>query len=62
MCAHAHHERGFDALSCYLSPILKHSDTKWDLKNTVDQILGGGGHLLRPPLNPPLQVVHEYIS
>ena len=36
----------FDALSCYLSLIFKHSDTTWDLKNIVDQILGGR--------NPPL--------
>ena len=38
-----------------LSLIYKHSDTKWDFKNTVDQILGGGGGVLRPPLNPPLE-------
>ena len=33
--------RGVNALSCYLSLIFKHSDTKWDLKkrNLVDQIL-----------------------
>ena len=48
--------RGFDALSCYLSLICKHSDTKWE---------GGGGKHSRsnfrgaccappPPLNPPL--------
>ena len=35
------------------STTFKHSDTKWDLKNIVDQILGG--RLLRPPLNPPLE-------
>ena len=34
----------FDTLSCYLSLIIKHSDTKWDnKKNIVDQILGVGG-------------------
>ena len=26
--------RVFDALSCYLSLTFKHSDTKWDLKNS----------------------------
>ena len=33
--------RVFDALSCYLSLIFKHSHTKWDEKNIVDKILGG---------------------
>ena len=43
----------FDSLSCYIcSLISKHSDTKWNIKNIVDQILWGS--LLRPPLNPPL--------
>ena len=34
-----------DGLSCYLSLILKHSDTKLDLKNIIDQNVdrGGGG-------------------
>ena len=42
----------FNSLSCSLSLIFKHSDTKWDNKKpqqnqqTVDQILGG--HLFRP--------------
>ena len=40
----------FDALSCYLSLIFKHSDTKWDKKSTVDQILGGWGG--RSPVVP----------
>ena len=46
---------GLDALSCYLGIIFNHSDTKLN-KNIVDQILGGGGRLLRPPLDlhPPL--------
>ena len=45
----------FDALSCYLSLIFKHSDTKWDKKNTVDQFFffffffwGGGAPLVLP--------------
>ena len=43
----------FNALSCYLSLIFKHSHTKWDKKtHIVDQILGGRNR--RPPLNPPL--------
>ena len=40
--------RVFDALLCYLSHIFKHSDTKWDFINIVDQILGGG-----VPVAPP---------
>ena len=41
----------FDALSCYLSLISKHSDTKWDLKNTVRSIFffWGGGAPVAPP-------------
>ena len=39
--------------SCYLSRIFKHSDTKLNLKNIVDPILGGA-RLLRPP--PPLLI------
>ena len=38
-----------NALSCYLSLIFKHSDTKLDLKKTVDPILGGGGAPVAPP-------------
>ena len=43
--------RVLDSLSCYLGHILKHSDTKLDFKNIVDQKLEGGAHLLRglPP-------------
>ena len=38
--------RVYDALSCYLSLIFKHSDTKWDtIKHSRSN--GGGGHLLR---------------
>ena len=42
--------RVFYALLCYLSLMLKHSDTKWDkkYKKTVDQTLGG-----RAPDAPP---------
>ena len=50
-----------DALSCYLSLILKHSDTEWDKKHIWSNFVWGGGggggggeRLLRPPLNPPL--------
>ena len=49
--------RVLDALSCYLSLIFKHSDTKWDTKNIVDQILGGGVPDA-PPLNPALELLH----
>ena len=41
----------FDALSCYLSLIFKHSDTKWDKKTHSRSNLRGGA---RPPLDPPL--------
>ena len=65
MCGHAHHEREarrplrpgsraplgfFDALSCYLSLIFKHSDAKRVKKHTVDPILGEWGARLLPPL------------
>ena len=44
----------FNALQCYLSPIFKHSDTKWvNKKITVDPILGGA-HACCAPLDPPL--------
>ena len=66
MFPHALYERGteltsagvqgqgcFNALSCYLSLIFKHSDFfLMDLKNIVDPILGGGA--VAPPLDPPL--------
>ena len=39
----------FNALSCFLSHIFKHSDKRNWIKNIVDQILGG--RLLPPP--PP---------
>ena len=41
---------GFDALLCYMSQIFKHSDTKWDLKNTVSNFRGAR---LLPPAPPP---------
>ena len=42
----------FDALSCYLSLIFKHSDINWDKKHTtLDQILGGPACCA--PQNPP---------
>ena len=45
----------FYALSCYLSLSLKHSDTKWDINNIVDQSLGEGcTPVAPPPLNSPL--------
>ena len=34
---------GFDALSCYLGPIFKHSETKMGLKNTQSIKFEGGG-------------------
>ena len=48
----------FNALSCYLSLILKHSDRKFDWKNIVDPTFffffffwgGGGAHHLDQPL------------
>ena len=42
--------RVLDALSCYLSLILKHFDTKRDLEEKKL-----GGRLLRPRLDAPLQ-------
>ena len=39
---------GFDALSCYLSPIVKHSDTKWEKRRS--NFRGGGGVA---PIAPP---------
>ena len=36
-----------DALSCYLSPIFTHSDTKWDIKIYSRSNFRGGGRLLR---------------
>ena len=47
----------FDALSCYLSLIFKHSDTKWDKKNSQSNFFWGA-RLLRPPLNPPLLITN----
>ena len=46
--------RVLDALSCYLSLIFKHSDTKLDLKNIVDQNFEGA-RTCCAPLDPPLQ-------
>ena len=71
MCAHAHHEREprspfycrgpalgfFDALSCYLSLLFKHSDTKWDKKEEKKSINLKGAPVA-PPLNPPLELPH----
>ena len=46
-----------NALSRHLRLIFKHSDTKWDKKNIVDPFFfGGGGHLLRPPLDKGLYI------
>ena len=47
--------RVFYALSCYLSLIFKHSDTKWDLRNHSLSILRGRPPVA-PPLDPPLQI------
>ena len=56
--------RVLDALSCYLSLILKNSDTKEDTKNIVDPWGGGGGAFAPPPppppLNPPLRGKTDY--
>ena len=51
--------RVLDALSCYLTRILKYSDTKWDTKNKTKSIVdqGGGGVLLCPCLVLPLPAV-----
>ena len=51
--------RVLNALSCYLSLILKHSDTKRDSKNnmTVDHFWGRGARLLHPHLDPSLVLV-----
>ena len=56
MWVHTYHEHKvpYEALSCYLSLIFKLSDTKWDTKHIVDQILEGGGAPVAPPLNLPL--------
>ena len=35
--------QGFDDLLCNLCLSFRHFYSKWDLKNIVDQILGGGG-------------------
>ena len=44
----------FDALLCYLSLILKRSDTKLDIKKpTVGQIFGGRACCVVPPPPPP---------
>ena len=49
--------RVLDALSCYLSLIIKHSDTKWDKKNIVDQSLGERVCCCHPPPPPvPLRL------
>ena len=46
--------RILDALSCYLSLILKPSITKLDLKKHSQSKFRGGASLLRPRLDPPL--------
>ena len=46
--------RVFYALSCYLSLIFKHSDTKWPIKSVNHNLGGGGGEAPAvPPLDPP---------
>ena len=45
--------RFFYALYCYLSPIFKHSDTKWVIKNH-SQSNFRGAPVAPPPLDPPL--------
>ena len=47
----------FYALSCYLSLIFKHSDTKWEKKNHSQSNLGGGGAPVAPPLNLPWHIL-----
>ena len=44
---------GFDALSCYLSHIFRHSHTKRERKSRSN--FRGGGAPVAPPLNPPLK-------
>ena len=45
---------GVDALSCYLSLIFKHSNTKWDFKKQpIKKKKLGGVRLLCPPPPPP---------
>ena len=50
--------RVLDGLLCFLSLILKHSDTKWDTKKNSQANFGGGGaHVYCTPasrLDPPL--------
>ena len=51
------------ALSCYLSLIFNHSDTKLDKKNPVDQILGGACLLCPHPKSAAdLSYYSVYIS
>ena len=47
------------ALSCYLSHIIKHYETKLEGKKTIDPILGGATGAPPPPLDPPLRF--EYL-
>ena len=49
--------RVLDALSCYLSLILKHSDTKLDLKNSRLKLRGARACCAPPPLDPPLNTM-----
>ena len=54
---------GFDALSCNLSLIFKHSEYKMEYKtNIVYQILGGAPAAPPPPPDPPLICNEEYRS
>ena len=46
--------RVLDAPSCYVSLILKHSDTKRDTKKLLVDHNVGDGCLLHPRLDPPL--------
>ena len=54
--------RILDALSCYLSLILKHSDTKRDWKKYSRSNFRGDACLLRPPMDPPLTLMIIFFS
>ena len=45
---------GFYAISCYLSLVFKHSDTKWAKKKKSQSNFRGEGAPIAPPLDPPL--------
>ena len=44
--------RVLDALSCYLSLIFRHSDTKWDWKNIYSRSKFRGASMIAPPPPP----------